>query len=205
MARFGLAGDDRVISRLSLIMVEPTRVRKIAVVGSRAVGKSTMIVRFVEEHFVESYYPTIENQFNKTIKIRGQEYNVEILDTAGQDEYSIINQKHLIGVDGFILAYSVTNRSTFDMVSIIYDKILNYSGADSVPAVIVGNKSDLELQRQVSEEDGKALAAELNAGFTETSARLNENIGRAFELLIMAIEKRNNPSKSGEDKGCVIS
>lgn len=185
-------------------MPEPTRVRKIAVVGSRAVGKSSMIVQFVEEHFVESYYPTIENQFNKTIKIRGQEYNVEILDTAGQDEFSIINQKHLIGVDGFILAYSVTNRSTFEMVSIIYDKILNYSGADSVPAVIVGNKTDLELQRQVSEEEGRALAEELKCGFTETSARLNEYVSKAFELLVMAIEKKNNPKAAQEAKGCTV-
>lgn len=163
-----------------------------------------MIVRFVEEHFVESYYPTIENQFSKTIRIRGQEYNVEILDTAGQDEYSIINQKHLIGVDGFILAYSVTNRSTFDMINVIYDKILNYSGADSVPAVVVGNKSDLQLQRQVSEEEGKALADELKIGFTETSARLNENIDRAFESLIMAIEKQNNPKSADEEKNCSV-
>lgn len=185
-------------------MVEATRVRKIAVVGSRAVGKSTMIVRFVEEHFVESYYPTIENQFSKMIKIRGQEYNVEILDTAGQDEFSIINQKHLIGVDGFLLCYSVTNRSTLDMVQIIYDKILNFSGADSVPAVIVGNKSDLELQRQVSEAEGKALADELECGFTETSARLNENVGKAFELLIASIEKQNNPSPAKDEKGCTI-
>jgi len=186
-------------------MVEPTRVRKIAVVGSRAVGKSTMIVRFVEVHFVESYYPTIENQFSKTIKIRGQEYNVEILDTAGQDEYSIINQKHLIGVDGFMLCYSVTNRSTLDMIQIIYDKILNLSGADKVPAVVVGNKCDLELQRQVSEDEGRALAKELDCGFTETSARLNEHIERAFELLISAIEKQNNPGSTGTDeKGCLI-
>lgn len=178
--------------------------RKIAVVGSRAVGKSTMIVRFVEEHFVESYYPTIENQFNKIVKIRGQEYNVEILDTAGQDEFSIINQKHLIGVDGFLLCYSVTNRSTFDMVPIIYDKILNYSGADSVPAVIVGNKSDLQLQRQVPEESGRALAEELKCGFTETSARLNENIEKAFGLLITAIERKNNPKSAEDNKSCSV-
>lgn len=185
-------------------MVEPTRVRKIAVVGSPGAGKSTMIVRFVEGHFVESYYPTIENQFNKTMKIRGQEYNVEILDTAGQDEFSIINQKHLIGVDGFILAYSVTNRSTFDMIPVIYDKILNYSGADWVPAVIVGNKSDLELQRQVSEDEGKALSQELKVGFTETSSRLNEHIDKAFEILLLMIEKRNNPKSSNEEKACVV-
>ena len=58
--------------------------RKIAVVGSRSVGKSSLTVRFVEEHFVESYYPTIENTFSKVIKFRNQDYATEIVDTAGQ-------------------------------------------------------------------------------------------------------------------------
>ncbi|KAM9888670.1 hypothetical protein OXX79_012721, partial [Metschnikowia pulcherrima] len=55
------------------------KARKIAMVGSRSVGKSSMTVRFVEDHFVESYYPTIENQFSKTITYKNQEYAIEIL------------------------------------------------------------------------------------------------------------------------------
>ncbi|KAL8952627.1 MAG: hypothetical protein Q9222_001466 [Ikaeria aurantiellina] len=58
--------------------------RKIAIVGSRSVGKSSLTVQFVEKHFVESYYPTIENSFSSTIKFRGQEFATEIVDTAGQ-------------------------------------------------------------------------------------------------------------------------
>jgi Ras family protein len=79
----------------------------------------------VEEHFVESYYPTIESRFSKVIRYKGQDYEIEILDTAGQDEFSIINQKHLIGIHGYILAYSVASRSSFEMVPIIRDKILD--------------------------------------------------------------------------------
>jgi GTPase Era involved in 16S rRNA processing len=58
--------------------------RKIAIVGSRSVGKSSLTVRFVEQHFVESYYPTIENTFSRIIKHNGQDYATEIVDTAGQ-------------------------------------------------------------------------------------------------------------------------
>ena len=54
------------------------KARKIAVVGSRSVGKSSITVRFVEDHFVESYYPTIENQFSKSIKFNNQDYAIEI-------------------------------------------------------------------------------------------------------------------------------
>ncbi|KAJ3323015.1 GTP-binding protein [Boothiomyces sp. JEL0866] len=74
-------------------------VRKIAVLGSRAVGKSSVTVQFVENHFAETYYPTIENMFTKIVKYKGEEFAVEIMDTAGQDEFSILNSKHAIGMD----------------------------------------------------------------------------------------------------------
>lgn len=142
--------------------------RKIAIVGSRSVGmglscpvfriflpgslshvlcvpgKSSLTVRFVEHHFVESYYPTIENTFSRIIKYNGQDYATEIVDTAGQvcvpsptrgfciadrpqqDEYSILNSKHFIGIHGYIIVYSVTSRQSFEMVRVIRDKILNH-------------------------------------------------------------------------------
>src|SRR5947199_10823597 len=103
--------------------------RKVAIVGSRAVGKSTLTVQFVENHFVESYYPTIENTFSSVIKYKGQDFATEIVDTAGQviisaastpftfltrnrllipkllsqDEYSILQSKHSIGIHGYVL------------------------------------------------------------------------------------------------------
>ena len=146
-----------------------------------------MTVQFVDSHFVESYYPTIEkcpinryrlviqissciygSTFNKKIKLRGQDFSLDIHDTAGQvrqgpvmlftrakwvcgeqDEFSILQSKQAVGLHGWILVYSVTSRSSFEMVSIIRDKVLNYTGIDSVPVVIVGNKSDLDAQRCV--------------------------------------------------------
>lgn len=109
------------------------------------VGKSSLTVRFVEHHFVESYYPTIENTFSRIIKHNGQDYATEIVDTAGQvstshfrdarqrsgaeplqDEYSILNSKHFIGIHGYIIVYSVTSRQSFEMVRTIRDKILNH-------------------------------------------------------------------------------
>ncbi|KAK9481337.1 small GTPase superfamily [Lipomyces japonicus] len=182
----------------------PPRPRKIAVVGSRAVGKSSLTVQFVEEHFVESYYPTIENQFSKIIRYKGQDYATEILDTAGQDEFSIMNQKHSIGVHGYVLVYSITSRSSFDMIRVIRDKILNNTGTESIPVVIVGNKSDLGSQRKVETVEGKNLAIEWNCPFVETSARHNANIAKVFELLIAEIEKYQNPAPDQAGK-CVIS
>lgn len=179
------------------------KARKIAVVGSRSVGKSSMTVRYVEDHFVESYYPTIENQFSKTITYKNQEYEVEILDTAGQDEFSIMNQKHLIGVHGYLLVYSVTSRQSFELIEVIRDKILNSIGADTIPMVLVGNKNDLNYQRQVSEAEGKKLADLFGCAFLETSVRDNININKTFENLIDEIESIQNPAPQQEEK-CVI-
>ncbi|KAI0592978.1 hypothetical protein F4775DRAFT_54254 [Biscogniauxia sp. FL1348] len=65
-------------------MPPPSKQRKVAIVGSRSVGKSSLAVQFVDGHFVESYYPTIENTFSKVIRCKGQDYATEIVDTAGQ-------------------------------------------------------------------------------------------------------------------------
>lgn len=152
-------------------MPAPPKQRKIAIVGSRSVGKpigpsplstfpyprinelitvqgkSSLTVQFVDGHFVESYYPTIENTFSKVIKFKGQEYATEIIDTAGQvcassspsplpscswlltipqDEYSILNSKHFIGIHGYMLVYSVASMQSFEMIRVIRDKILNH-------------------------------------------------------------------------------
>jgi len=87
--------------------------RKIAVLGSRSVGKSSLVIQFTENQFIESYYPTIENTFTKSVSYKGVDYDCDIIDTAGQDEYSILNSKHAIGIHGFVLVYSVTSRKFF--------------------------------------------------------------------------------------------
>ncbi|PYI10103.1 Rheb small monomeric GTPase RhbA [Aspergillus sclerotiicarbonarius CBS 121057] len=153
----------------------------------------------------KSYYPTIENTFSRIIKYNGQDYATEIVDTAGQDEYSILNSKHFIGIHGYIIAYSVASRQSFDMVRVIRDKILNHLGADHVPLVLVGNKSDLKFeQRQVSLDEGRQLCEEFHCAFTEASARLDYNVAKAFDLMIGEIEKSQNPSQPAGGNKCAV-
>ncbi|KAI0034075.1 small GTPase superfamily [Vararia minispora EC-137] len=179
--------------------------RKIAVLGSRSVGKSSLVIQFIENHFVDSYYPTIENTLSKSISYKGVEYCCDIIDTAGQDEYSILNQKHAIGIHGFVLVYSVTSRNSFDMVQIVYDKIINFCGVTQIPCVIVGSKADLEQSRQVSKTEGEELARQNHAVFVETSAKNNINVAKVFELCLAEIE-RATPSQAGPPKStnCLI-
>jgi len=186
-------------------MTAPAKSRKIAIVGSRSVGKSSLTVQFVDGHFVESYYPTIENTFSKVIKYKNQEFATEIIDTAGQDEYSILNSKHFIGIHGYMLVYSVASMASFEMVDVIRNKILNHLGTEWVPVVIVGNKSDLRPeQRQVSAEDGQKAAESFKCAWTEASARYDENVTKAFELMIGQIEKSQNPGEPADGGKCEI-
>ncbi|XP_044032207.1 GTP-binding protein Rheb-like, partial [Siniperca chuatsi] len=102
--------------------------RKIAVLGYRSVGKSSLTIQFVEGQFVDSYDPTIENTFTKMMTVNGQEYNLQLVDTAGQDEYSIFPQSYTIDVDGYILIYSVTSYKSFEVVRVIHEKLLDMVG-----------------------------------------------------------------------------
>ncbi|KAK0213348.1 small GTPase superfamily [Desarmillaria ectypa] len=197
--------------------------RKIAVLGTRSVGKSSLVKQFVENEFPQSYYPTIEKAYVKVIVHNGQEYACEIYDTAGQDEYSQLNVQHAIGFHGYVFVYSITSRASFDLIQIVYDKLLDFSGNTELPCVIVGTKSDLHYKyvfvlghwfsqtiyayssRQVDMLDGKALAAANNAAFTEASSKNNVNVARAFELCLDEIEKRLAVTQGGNapDHRCV--
>lgn len=174
---------------------QPSFQRKIAVLGARNVGKTTLTVRFVEEHFVESYYPTIENEFTKIVQFKGNNYTLEILDTAGQDEFSLLNAKSLIGVKGIVLCYSVSNRSSFELIPVVWDKLVDQLGRDDLPCVVVANKIDVREGTSssgfVTSQEGHHLAQTIGsangrhrAGFVECSARQDHNVEGAYRVLL---------------------
>ena len=121
-----------------------------------------------------------------------------------------------------MLVYSVASTQSFEMVQVIRDKILNHlvcinpfvrrgsanvrKGTEWVPIVVVGNKSDLRPeQRQVTADEGKKLADKFQCAYTEASARYDENVTKAFELMIGQIEKSTNPNEpTGDGKSCEI-
>jgi len=160
--------------------------RKIAVTS---VGKSSLVKQYIENHFVESYFPTIERSYTKIVKYNGVDYECEIIDTAGQDEYSPLGAQHAIGIHGYVLVYSITSRNSFDMIEILYDKIIDFCGVTEIPCVIVGSKCDLSSNRQVDKMNGQKLADDNKCAFEETSAKENVNVGRVFELCLAQIEK----------------
>lgn len=117
---------------------------------------------------------------------------LDILDTAGQEDYSAMRDQYMRTGQGFLLVYAINNRVSFDEVDTnYYGQILRVKDKDWVPMVLVGNKSDMEDQRQVTTQEGEERAKKYRCPFFETSAKLNSNIQEAFFTLVREIRKAN--------------
>ncbi|XP_069762612.1 GTP-binding protein Rheb-like isoform X2 [Narcine bancroftii] len=172
----------------------------------RCPGKSSLAVQFVDGQFLDCYDPTIENTFNKTMNFDGQDFYLQLVDTAGQDEYSIFSFSHTVNIHGYVLVYSVTSMKSFEMIKTIRSKLLDMMGKIHrpssphyespcfcqmcrIPTVLVANKRDLSKQRMVQTEEGKKLADSWGAAFLESSAKQNETVVQVFKMMIQEIEK----------------
>mmetsp|Transcript_8361 Transcript_8361/g.15128 ORF Transcript_8361/g.15128 Transcript_8361/m.15128 type:complete len:202 (-) Transcript_8361:771-1376(-) len=184
------------------------KVRRVAVIGARGVGKTSISMRFCEDAFDDSYLPTIEDSYQATVCINNATYHCEVLDTSGQDEYSIFGAQLTIGVHGYILVYSVRDRSSFELLRTINEKLLVTLGASSVPRVLVGNQTDLESEREVSLSEGQAYARELACPFVECSAMTGHHVKDAFITLIRDMEPKpfisDAPNSEKKNDPCTI-
>uniref|UniRef100_A0A8C4YCG4 Uncharacterized protein n=2 Tax=Gopherus TaxID=38771 RepID=A0A8C4YCG4_9SAUR len=114
----------------------PSKSRKIAILGYRSMGKSSLAIQIVEGQLVDSYDPAIENTSTKLITVNGQEYHLQLVDTAGQDEYSIFPQTYSIDSNGYILVYSVTSIKSFEVIKVIHGKLLDMVGKVEIPIAL---------------------------------------------------------------------
>eukprot|EP01062_Namystynia_karyoxenos_P013096 TRINITY_DN14719_c0_g1_i1.p1 TRINITY_DN14719_c0_g1~~TRINITY_DN14719_c0_g1_i1.p1 ORF type:complete len:336 (+),score=96.79 TRINITY_DN14719_c0_g1_i1:91-1008(+) len=163
------------------------RQRKICVLGAALVGKSALCVQYVEESFSPYYQPTISNTFQRRTEYKGQPYLLSVLDTAGQDEVSFFLPQYSIGTHGYIMVFSVTDYHSFELVRSIYDKIQDCNVLDGCPLILVGNKKDLEEERQVSAEEAQLLAAQWGVPYHECSAKDPHSVEAAFGHVLAEI------------------
>ena len=141
-----------------------------------------------------------------------------IASPASKDEHSNFQPQYAIGIHGYILVYAVTNRFSFNLIKTLNDKILNAVGVDKVPRVLgmrmrfelassnlcaVGNKIDLEKERQVPSAEGQALATEWGCAFVECSAKQNSNVGQIFTAWLSEVEKAQGPPPA-QQSDCVL-
>ena len=180
--------------------------QKVILLGAGGVGKSALIFQFVYEEFLENYEPTKADCFQKKVTLEDDEIQVNILDTAGQEDYEGIRDHYIKSGEGFLIIYSITDEFSFQKSQDFRDHILRVKNDDDVPIILVGNKCDLHSKRQVSILQGQMYANSWKVQYFETSAKTRTNVECVFIEIIKQIRLRKLPKQTNtEDKfdsGC---
>uniref|UniRef100_H2Y3T6 Small monomeric GTPase n=1 Tax=Ciona intestinalis TaxID=7719 RepID=H2Y3T6_CIOIN len=164
---------------------------RLVVVGGGGVGKSALTIQFIQQsYFVTDYDPTIEDSYRKQCVIDGRVGNLDILDTAGQEEFSAMREQYMRSGEGFLLVFSVADKLSFNEIHNFHRQILRVKDRDEFPMILVGNKCDLETPpRCVTTSEAKAMAKEFGVPYIETSAMLKINVDQAFYDLVRSIRE----------------
>ncbi|KJE91138.1 transforming protein ral [Capsaspora owczarzaki ATCC 30864] len=188
---------------------------KVIMVGAGGVGKSALTLQFMYGEFVEDYEPTKADSYRKKVSVDGQECQIDILDTAGQEDYAAIRDNYFRSGEGFLIVFSLAERESFDETTHFRDQILRVlennetAQGNETPIILVGNKCDLEDKRKVSSDEAQRRAAEWRAAYIETSAKSKHNVEKAFYDLLRVIQKHkashaSSTKTSGGKKKCTI-
>ncbi|KAG7241012.1 hypothetical protein INR49_026042, partial [Caranx melampygus] len=161
---------------------------KVVVLGSGGVGKSALTVQFVTGTFIEKYDPTIEDFYRKEIEVDSSPSVLEILDTAGTEQFASMRDLYIRNGQGFILVYSLFGAVDFSSISQSDANAPVAQTYQQVPVVLVGNKVDLEDEREVSPSEGQALAEDWGCPFMETSAKSKTMVDELFAEIVRQMD-----------------
>ena len=183
---------ERKVGELQKIKIKSSEYAyKLILGGDGAVGKTSMVHRFVEDSFETDYKSTIGTSImKKECEFEGLASKVRfvIWDLAGQSQFKRIRQSYLTNAEAGILVYDVTRKDTFDNINIWHKEIKEVT--ENISLLLVGNKIDLENERVISSQEGQKLAERLGLSYIETSAKTGENINDAFRTLALQLIKK---------------
>lgn len=153
----------------------------VVVLGKGVVGKTSLIYRFVKDAFPEAHDPTIEDNYKAMVEINNESIEIQIVDTAGEEDYQNMLDQWIDVADGFLLVFAINDKDTFNVLDEKYKRIEKHK-EKNVPIILVGNKCDLENERQVTKEEANQKATAWKAKYIETSALtdINKNCKEPF-------------------------
>ncbi|XP_005088933.1 ras-related protein Ral-A isoform X2 [Aplysia californica] len=194
---------------------QPAVIHKVIMVGSGGVGKSALTLQFMYDEFVEDYEPTKADSYRKKVVLDGEEVQIDILDTAGQEDYAAIRDNYFRSGEGFLCVFSIKEQESFQATQDFREQILRVKNDENIPFLLVGNMVDLAEQRQVSVDEATKRAQEWKVSYVETSAKTRANVDKVFYDLMREIRSRkmeasrqnNGKQKKKKDsrkKKCVI-
>lgn len=165
---------------------------KVIVIGSGGVGKSALTLQFMYDEFVEDYEPTKADSYRKKIMLDGKEAQIDILDTAGQEDYAAIRDNYFRSGEAFLCVYSILDQESLTATEELREQVLRVKNDDkTTPFLLVGNKTDLDNRRAVSQDTALELARQWGVPYVETSAKTRQNVDQVFiELMRMIRDRR---------------
>ena len=170
---------------------------KLAVIGKGVVGKSSLTYRFINYNAPTEHDPTIEDRYKSSLMIDNVKYDVEILDTAGEDDYQNMMDMWISFGEGFLLVFAINDKESFEVIKSKKERVIKGKHNPNVPMLLVGNKQDLASERQVQYNEAKEVATSWGIEYIETSAKTNFNCKEAFERLAKKIVSQKNDKKRG--------
>ena len=171
---------------------------QITILGKGVVGKSSLTYRFMNSDIPNTHDPTIEDRFKTTLSINGQEITIDILDTAGEEDYQNMFDMWIKHGDAFFLVFAINDEESFSILEKKREKIIKMKGKN-IPIVLIGNKIDLNNERTIQFKDAKNLAKKWGVDYIETSAKNNYNCKEALELIV---KKYYNNNENEKKKSC---
>eukprot|EP01098_Paradermamoeba_levis_P015441 TRINITY_DN786_c0_g2_i1.p1 TRINITY_DN786_c0_g2~~TRINITY_DN786_c0_g2_i1.p1 ORF type:complete len:192 (-),score=59.53 TRINITY_DN786_c0_g2_i1:51-626(-) len=174
-------------------MSDKTRI-KIIMLGNIEVGKTSIILRFVENSFTEGKSFNFDSK-EKTLSVGGKTVQLLVTDTAGQERFRTLTSSYYRNADAIIIVYDITNKDSFADVEGYIKEGIRYGAATS-EKIIVGNKRDRESERAVAISEGEALAQKHKYPFFETSAKSGESIDDLFITITKNVCGGNNQNVS---------
>ena len=182
---------------------------KIIIIGNSGSGKSSILNQYSDKTFDERHCSTIGVDFKiKTLSINNTNIKLQIWDTAGQERFATITTAYYRGAHGIFLVYDVTDRDSFDNLPKWVDDIRKFA-APNPKIYILANKVDLDLNRKITEKEGRLFAENMGAEYSEISAKENINIDTCFnsiaENLLEAYKKKYNKQYNKHQSSPIIT
>lgn len=162
----------------------PKKGFKLVLLGDASVGKSSILMRFLQNKFSEGIETTVGAAFStKTIESRGRQIKFEIWDTAGQERFRSLAPMYYRGASSAVVVYDQTNQVTFERAQEWVRQVMQTSTNPNIVIALAANKADLVDQRQVEMDKAQAFADREGLLLMETSAMTGQNVARLFEVI----------------------
>ncbi|XP_044158709.1 ras-related protein Rab-17 isoform X1 [Bufo gargarizans] len=175
---------------------------KLVLLGSADVGKSSLVLRYTRDDFMETVSTTGCAFFSHRVYLQGRMLDFEVWDTAGQERYHSVSHLYYRGASAALLVYDITSKESFSRAQLWFQELQKYVFSGEMVIALVGNKSDLQDKGKVSREVAQAFAEQKGLLFIETSAKTGDGVKEVFEAVaheLLALEKQKEEKQRRRD------